>query len=87
MDEKLKPYAPVLESIAGQLVKYQPKKICLCAILPSGEVLTGYFGNTGAQDKAVMAHNINCDAVMDTVKANAKMIIQAAEEIGEDEHG
>ena len=79
MDEKLKPYAPVLETIEEQLVK-----ICLCAIIPSGDVLTGYLGDVGCQDKAIMAHNINCDAVMDSVMANAKMIVQAAEEEDED---
>lgn len=85
MDEKLKPYARFLETIAEQLVEYQPKKVCLCAILPGGEVLTGYFGGVESQDKAIMAHNINCDAVMDSVMANAKMIVQAAEEQEDEE--
>lgn len=80
MNEKLKPYAGFLENFAELLVEYQPEKVCVCAILPSGEILTGYYGDTGPQDKAVMAHNINCDAVMDTVVANAKTIVRAAEE-------
>lgn len=80
MDEKLKPYARFLETVAEQLIEYQPKKACLCAILPGGEVLTGYFGDVGCQDKAIMAHNINCDAVLDMVMANARMIVQEAEE-------
>ena len=85
MDERLMPYAHFMEEFAQQLVEYQPQKVCVCAILPSGEVLTGYMGDTGPQDKAVMAYNINCDAIMDTVCANAKTIIQAAEEQEEEE--
>ena len=80
MDEKLKPYAQFLEGFAKSLVEYQPDKICVCAFLPGGEILTGYYGDVSSQDKAVMAHNINCDAVLDSIMANAKMIVQAAEE-------
>ena len=80
MDERLIPYASFLEEFAQQLVEYKPQKVCVCAILPGGEVLTGYFGNTGPQDMAVMAYNINTDAMMETVKANAKEILMAAEE-------
>lgn len=80
MDEKLKPYAVFLEDFIKQLIEYQPEKVGVCAILPGGEILTGYCGDVGCQDKAVMAHNINCDAIMDSVVANAKMIVQAAEE-------
>ena len=85
MDEKLKPYAGFLEDFAQQLVQYQPEKVCVCALLPGGEVLTGYFGDVGCTDKAVMAHNINCDAVMDSIMANAKMIVQAAQEQEDEE--
>ena len=85
MNEKLTPYAQFLEEFAQQLVEYQPEKVCICAILPGGEILTWYFGDTGPQDKAVMAHNINCDAVMDTVVANAKTIVRAAEEQEDEE--
>ena len=85
MDERLKPYAHFLEDFAQQLVEYQPEKVCVCALLPGGEVLTGYFGDTGPQDKAVIAHNINCDAILDTVVANARMIVQAAEEQEDEE--
>lgn len=80
MDEKLKPYAAFLETIAEQMVEYQPEKVGLCAILPNGEILTGYFGEVGHQDKALMAHSIDCDAIMDIMRANAGEIIRAAEE-------
>lgn len=79
MDERMMPYAQFLEDFVQCLVENQPKKVFLGAILPDGNVLTGYFG-ANPQDKAIMAHNINMDAVMDTVYANAKTIVQAAEE-------
>lgn len=80
MDEKLKPYAQFLEGFAKNLVDYQPDKFCVCVLLPDGEILTGYFGHMNTQDKALAAHTINCDAVLDSVMANAKMIVQAAED-------
>lgn len=85
MDEKLKPYARMLESIAEQMVEHQPEKVCVCALLPDGNVLTGYFGGVQPMEKAVMAHHINFDAIWDTIKANAREIISAAEEQEDDE--
>ena len=80
MNEKLKPYAEFLEATAEKLVEYQPQKVVLCAILPEGEVMTAYLGDVGPQSKALMAHSIECDSIMDVMRANAGEIIRAAEE-------
>ena len=41
--------------------------------------MTGYW-NADAQDKAIFAHNIQSDIVMDIVQQNADIIKQAMEE-------
>lgn len=43
-------------------------------------VLTGYY-NCDAQDKAIFAHNLNADAMLDTVCNNADIVKQAIEEL------
>lgn len=45
----------------------------LVVCLEDGNVLTSYF-NASAQDKAIMAHNINSDVVLDIVKNNGETI-------------
>lgn len=58
----------------------KPVRIGVCAVGENGEVLTGYYGDLYPEDKAVMAYHIQTDAIMDTVKANARDIMEAAEE-------
>lgn len=77
------PYAEFLESFIRNIVELLPEKIGVCAILPDGSVLTGYYGDCSHQDKAMMGYHMHTDAVMDTVEANAKRIIEAAETEGE----
>jgi hypothetical protein len=79
MDEKMMPYAEWLEGFIKNLIEYQPEKIGVCAILPDGNVLTGYFGDCCPKDKAEMGFHMNNDGVLDTVVANAKEIVLAAE--------
>ena len=74
------PYAGWLEELISNLLEMKPDKIGIAAILPNGEVLTGYYGGCGHVDKVIMAHNIHLDSVMDVVKANARSILEAAEE-------
>lgn len=64
-------------------------RITSAAIVTMSEdrlVLTGYY-NCDAQDKAIFAHNINADAMLDTVLANADIVKQAIEEVDEDDEG
>lgn len=47
-------------------------------------VLTGYY-NCDSTDKAIFAHNLNADAMLDVVCANADIVKQAIEEADEDD--
>lgn len=86
MDITKSQYANFLEGFCESVLELQPDKIGVCAILPDGSVLTGYHGNCTHQDKAIMGYHFHTDAVMDTVEANAKRIVEAAnsDEEGED---
>ena len=64
-------------------------RITSAAIITMSEdrlVLTGYY-NADAQDKAIFAHNLNADAMLDVVCANADVVKQAIEEAEEDDQG
>lgn len=64
-------------------------RITSAAIITQSEdrlVLTGYY-NADAQDKAIFAHNLNADAMLDVVCANADVVKQAIEEVDEDDEG
>ena len=52
-----------------------------------GESMTDYPSacDTCPEDKAVMDYHLQSDAIMDTVMANAKMIVEAAEETDEED--
>lgn len=80
MDVTKSPYAGFLEDVIEAIMEYQPVKIGICALNPDDTTMTGYYGDCGHVDKAVMAHHIYCDSVMEVVKSNAKMILEAAEE-------
>lgn len=73
-------YAEWLEEFIGYIMEHQPEKIGVCAILPDGGTLTSYFGGVYHTDKAVMGYSISLDATMDVISANAKEIMDAAEE-------
>ena len=86
MDITKTAYAKFLEEFCENVMELQPDKIGVCAILPDGSVLTGYHGSCTHQDKAMMGYHFHTDAMMDTIKANAKEIVEAAnsDEEGED---
>lgn len=73
-------YAEWLEELIQKIMEHQPEKIGICALLPDGCTLTSYFGGCYHTDKAVMAYTMQLDATMDVVSANAKEILEAAEE-------
>ena len=79
MDVRDSRYAGWLEELIGMLMELKPEKICVAAITPNGDVLSGYFGDCGHTDKADMAHNIQLDSLMDVVMANARDIVREAE--------
>lgn len=49
-----------------------------------GEVLTSYY-ETNAVDKALLDTHIQADAMFDMTLANARMIVEAAEEQEDDD--
>lgn len=79
------PYAAFLEDVIEAIMENQSEKIGLCARNPDGSTLTAYYGDCNQQDKAMMAHQIYTDSIMDIVKVNAGMILDAACEEEDDE--
>lgn len=80
MDVKETPYAAWLEESIGAILAYKPEKIGVCMLMPDGSVCTEYYGGCGHRTKAVMAHEMELDSIMMVAKANAKQILEAAEE-------
>lgn len=85
MDVTKTPYAGWLEEFIKTLLELKPTKIGVAAIIPDGDVLTGYYGDCTHVDKAVMGYHINLDATMDVVAANAKEIVDEAQEQEDEE--
>ena len=66
-------YAAWLEESLQLIYKAKPKAIAIAAVTETGETVTGYY-NADAQDKAVFAHHIQSDIVLDIIRANAAEI-------------
>lgn len=77
------PYAPWLSEVLATLEEHKIDRITIAAPLADGEVFTGYY-NMNTQDKALLASNIQADAVLDAVCHNGQRIQQAWED---DEEG
>lgn len=73
-------YAEWLEEVIKGIMENQPEKIGVCCLLPDVSTMTNYFGGCCHNDKAIMAHTINLDAIWEVTTANAKEILEAAEE-------
>lgn len=73
------PFARFLENSIKTLFENNPKRIAICALLDDGNVMTGYY-KCDAQDKAIFAHNISADAMLDMVINNIGMIKDALEQ-------
>ena len=73
------PYAPWLESVLKTLTEHDVHSACIVATVDDGDTMTGYW-NADAQDKAIFAHNIQGDIVMDIVQQNAGLIKRAMED-------
>lgn len=66
-------YAAWLEESLQLIYKAKPTSIAIAAVTETGETVTGYY-NASAQDKAVFAHHIQSDIVLDIIRANAAEI-------------
>lgn len=74
------PYAAWLEESLKFIAGFEPACLCIAATSPDGDTFTGYY-NADATDKAVFAHHINSDVVMDIIKANIGEIKGKMEEM------
>lgn len=73
------PYAPWLENAIRTLTEHDVRSACIVATIDDGETMTGYW-NADAQGKAIFAHHIQSDIVLDIVEQNADAIKRAMEE-------
>ena len=73
------PYAPWLENAIRILTEHHVHSACIVARVENDTVLTGYW-NASANDKAVLASNIQNDITLDLIRNNADLIKQAMEE-------
>lgn len=80
------PYAAWLSDVLATLEECKIEKIAVAAPLPNGEVFTGYF-RLDTMDKALLAANMQADAVLDAVCHNGQRIQQAWEDNAGDERG
>ena len=83
MDIREEPYAQWLEKTLRGIVEMKPERICLCAMLPGGEVATCYY-QCDAGDLALFAHNIYSDAMLEVIRNN-RDLLQDDDEEAEDE--
>lgn len=79
------PYAGFLEMLIKTIMDLKPEQIAVVAVTKGGDVLTSTYGDCGPYDLAAMAFHLQADAMMEIVKANARDIIEAAEEDEDDE--
>lgn len=78
------PYAEWLEDIVETIFREKPECIAIGAKLASGDTMTGYY-QCGVEDKAVLAHHIQSDAMLDMVLNNIDLIRDALDEYEENE--
>lgn len=80
MDVNKSPYAEFLEKFCQTVIEGKPDKIAVVALMPDGTSLTANYGDCGPFDIATMAFHLQTDAMFEIFKANAKEILEAAEE-------
>lgn len=73
-------YAEWMEELVKTVFEKKPRAMAFTALLDGEDVLTGYY-NANARDKAVFAHNIQCDIIMDVIENNAGTIRQMLENV------
>ena len=72
------PHAAWLEEVVRIIFEKTPVSMAFVATLEGGDTLTGYF-NADAQDKAVFAHHIQSDIIMEIIENNAGLIRETLE--------
>lgn len=79
-----KPLASWLERFVKFIFEEKPESIAVAARLPNGTTMTGYY-KAEVDDKAMMAHNIYSDAILEMTVNNARIIKDSIEELDEDD--
>lgn len=78
-DQMVQPYSQWLTDCLQEFGGRKLSCVAIAAIdAENGDVVTGYY-QCFANDKAILAANINADSMLDLVKANAADILEAAE--------
>ena len=85
MVDNMEKYAAWLEGFCREVAETQPEKIGVVCLYPDGSAMTAYYGDVFHSDKANMAYQMQLDATLMSVMANAKQIVAAAEEQDGDE--
>ena len=86
MDVSKIPYAAWLEETIQKLVQSPAKHIAIVSLNSDQTVGTAYW-MCDSQDKAVIAHHIQVDIIMDIIGVNAdhiKAMLDDADEMGEE---
>lgn len=79
------PWAGWLEEGLRDLMGMAPQCIAMSAILPDGEIYTGYW-EASCADKIQIAGNIQMDATLDMLRANGDILREVLEEEQEAEN-
>ena len=73
-------YGEFLESVIKDILETQPKNIAVVFFSDDGEAHTAYFGTCYPAEVGQMAWQLNADAFLTMAQANARTILEAAEE-------
>lgn len=77
-------YAEFLERVISDIAETKPKNIAVVFFSDDGEAHTHYFGTCYPAEVGQMAWQLNADACLTLTQANAGLILEAAEQEGED---
>lgn len=77
-------YAPFLEDLIQMLMEHKPEVIGVVFFDQDGNQYSNYFGDPCPSEKALMGYRFTSDATFDEVMANARMIVEEAEQEDEE---
>lgn len=73
-------YAPFLEDMIRMVMDKKPQVIGVVFFDSDGNQYSNYYGDPCPSEKALMGYRFTADATFDEVLANARMIVEEAEE-------
>jgi hypothetical protein len=73
-------YAVFLEDVIRLIMEKKPQVIGVVFFDPEGNQYSNYYGDPCPSEKALMGYRFTADATFDEVMANARMIVEEAEE-------